>query len=60
MLSSGAAAFDVSGDATEPRDNEKRLALYVGQPVEVRRIAHNMDQVSPSQPPSLFSAPASS
>jgi hypothetical protein len=36
------------------RDNRKRLALYAGQEVEVRRIALNMDQVQRYAPPANF------
>ena len=36
------------------RDNEKRLALYTRAPVEVRRIALNMDQVRQYSPPPNF------
>ena len=36
------------------RDNQKRLALYAGQEVEVRRLALNMDQVQQYNPPANF------
>jgi hypothetical protein len=36
------------------RDNEKRLVLYTRAPVEVRRIALNMDQVRQYSPPPNF------
>jgi hypothetical protein len=36
------------------RDNRKRLSLYAGQEVEVRRIALNMDQVQRYAPPANF------
>ncbi|MCW2110471.1 hypothetical protein [Bradyrhizobium elkanii] len=36
------------------RDNRERLALYAGQPVEVRRIALNLDQVQRYKPPPSF------
>ena len=36
------------------RDNIKRLALYAGREIEVRRIALNMDQVERYRPPASF------
>jgi hypothetical protein len=36
------------------RDNRDRLSLYARQPVEVRRIALNMDQVHRFRPPPNF------
>src|SRR5215471_2627579 len=36
------------------RDNIKRLALYARHEIEVRRIALNMDQVRPHNPPPSF------
>lgn len=36
------------------RDNEERLALYASRPIEVRRIALNLDQVRRYNPPPSF------
>ena len=36
------------------RDNRDRLSLYAGEPVEVRRIGLNMDQVRRYRPPPNF------
>ena len=36
------------------KDVERRIALYAGEPVEVRRIALTMDQVRTYRPPLNF------